>query len=498
MEGMNVGVASNLKRLTRNISSARSYVTLPTPTSKAHVIRTIDAKQCNLVPSYTTDFWQPAKRFLEQADERFFTPLVDESLWSEKTKRTGRRARDIAQAVLQHAQNFEWEKTLPLQQLACDMWNTFVRSSGFCTTVHCLPPIVQWTDGDGAYARPKHDVSQLTRDSVPIVCFPKCFLNGGILAWTVMMHEIAHTILDSGLKLTPQLSDAVMRALEEEGFDEDTVDYWIGNAFGVRCKIQEVAADVMSVLYMGPMAAVGLLADFRACRRGTLLTKDIKGDTHPSDILRILILAYCVRSLKIEDAEAWFEFLMDEIRKDLDEDELDLSWKDTRRAARIIANVLMESPVVYGRSLKEIRAWNESDERLVQCYLENKAKPLTSIACNTAHIVAAANMSLLKGVQLKSSRDERIADTFQWMIKEMNLVAKKPCVSCDLTQKEVHLICPEPKVSVQREVEQENTGLSTGEKVAFGIGALALIGGGLYYLFGQSSGSNRKRGDART
>ena len=186
-------ISNNLYHLSKNISESQASVRIPQVKSTNDCLQRVNSLSCNLTSSYLSSFGR-AKRFLIESED------------SDEIDVTRTPVHDIAQAILQHSSNFEWDKTLPLQQLSCDMWNTFVTSSGYCPTGSmdsCRPPIVKWGEHDTNYARHKHKAKSSNSFPVSVISFSTRLLNDGILAWPILMHETAHTILEAGSKLSP-------------------------------------------------------------------------------------------------------------------------------------------------------------------------------------------------------------------------------------------------------------------------------------------------------
>ncbi len=472
----------------------------------------------NLVYRYSEPLWEPAKAFL-RSHRNSGSPSGD----------TEDIVTDVFQAIYQHSYNFKWKKTLPLQQLVCDMWNTFVDTSRICTTTHCLPPIVKWgTEKQGSYAWSNHKICAARQDSVPIISFStKCMKTGFI--WPDMMHETAHTILESGRRLSPILTRAVRSELRRI-FDTRTlggqamVNYWTGGKGREKNKIEEVGADVMSVLYMGPLAAVGALAAFRDNPTGKLSSSRAVDAVHPASVLRIMILAIVVDELSIarKERKQWYNFLMDEVKKDYNDKSLNMSWKNALKSVECVALTVMNTSVIDERSLRDIRCWNRIDERIVDDLMSELSRDLISLRLRssapsstssssssgfsassssssgsssslsirerwekdslsvrfiTPHIVAAANKHLLTTRKLTGQEDPFISNVYNWMFKKMQEESNAICNKCDLTIKHVYTPCPasslsstEPELSVD-----QNTGSSNWGMIAFGVGISAAL-----------------------
>ena len=247
----------------------------------------------------------------------------------------------------------------------------------------------------------------------------------------------------------------------------------------------------MSVLYMGPIAAVALMARFRANRDGQLNSNRDDAAVHPAGVLRILVLAYVVKELNIKDSDMWFDFILNEVRKDFDSDELGMRWKQAKKAAQCVAQTIMNTPIVNGSSLKNIRCWNDADEDCVREYLGQPKlfSHLPIPQLKTPHIVAAANQHLLTREVLTSSTDARISKTFKKMIQSIKLESEKPCNKCALTSRNVYPVCQvsQPLLAIQNN-KNEN-----GDPWLFAIviGAIIVIGSVVFFSYA-SNGSRDK------
>ncbi|WP_042282605.1 hypothetical protein [Candidatus Protochlamydia sp. R18] len=230
-------LSSNMEILVEEMSqAAKIRVALPKIDGKSSFFHAIQERHCNLEGSYNGDFWKPAINYLNNFEAREFTWINNPSSFVKHLNKIGRHdenarnrkriyenAHNIAQIILQHSSSFEWKKTCALQQMVCDMWNTFVKSSEFCTTSHCLPPIAKWGDDKmGPWALSQHCVKKEDRisavgginHSVPIVSFPLHYSLKGILSWPVLAHEIAHTILETNPDAKEILSNAINESLK--------------------------------------------------------------------------------------------------------------------------------------------------------------------------------------------------------------------------------------------------------------------------------------------
>ncbi len=503
-------VSQNLQALTSDVQFASSYLLLweslpEIPSNKKELVCKIDSMRCNLPGNYAHDFWTPAKEYLKNVSEidLGYALLSPEELrrnyshYGAAFLNRCAHIRDIAQVILQHGTNFKWDETCALQQFACDMWRTFVSSSGYCSTSHCLAPLVKWGDAkSGPWAKSQHTVNsiQLNGNAVPIVSFPLEYSQQGVLAWIVLGHEMAHTILESGMQLSKPLSDAVWDYLADPRIkmSDKWANYWTD-------RVSEAAADVMSVLYMGPAAAIGLIAYLRSVRADNKLSHE-GSEEHPADILRGLVVAHVVKELNLTNSQNWFNYLQKEIQKDFNERKIGLSFEQASYQAKHVAHIIMNAPLVNGQSLQQIRCWNETDQEQEQALRRGDANLDESLSntrsFRTPHIVAAANLRLLLKEDLSSyDANQKISHVFQEMIQNMKQEAQRQkeqegCASCP-SQKRTYTTCPPTP---------ESTAHSSGDvwkgvAVAAGVIGIAALVGGIIAISNNSkkSGTNGAR-----
>lgn len=500
------GISStNLSTVTHDVKQASHswppLLSLPAiPSSKRELAEKIESMRCNLPAAYAADFWGPAKEYLNGLQEieltyaRFSSEELKQKYPSCDQNFLNRcaRIRDFTQVVLQHSTNFQWDETRALQQFACDMWNTFVTASGYCSTGHCLSPLVKWGDSkSGPWALSQHHLNslQLNGNAVPIVSFPLEYSQKGILAWIVLGHEMSHTILESGMKLSKPLSDAVWDDLTSPytKINDKWANYWTD-------RVSEAAADVMSVLYMGPVAAIGLMIYLRSMRSDNKLANNIEGKDHPADTLRALVVAHVVKELGLQDSDGWFDYLQKQIRRDFDSQKIGLTFKKASYQASCVAKVIMTAPIVQGRSLMDIRCWNKTDEMHVRAYMRDGANLDQSLfdtrQFRTPHLVAAANLRLLLKENLSSlDANQRISSVFQQMIQRMNQEAERQkelgCKFCPPTQKNTYTVCSSSDDNSSDDMEKS---LGIAALIFLGI---VVIGGGVAIL---ANNNSRKSG----
>ncbi|WP_042282603.1 hypothetical protein [Candidatus Protochlamydia sp. R18] len=213
----------------------------------------------------------------------------------------------------------------------------------------------------------------------------------------------------------------------------------------------------MAVLYMGPAAAVSLIAFLRAHRKGQLSNKIESEDTHPADVLRGLLVAHAVSFLNISDSVKlnWANYLFQEVKKDY----YSSGWEFANTCARQVAYTVMHTPIINGQSLEEIKCWDSEDENLVNYYLDVRNVQDELIHYKAPHIIASANLRLLEKMKLQDSNDRQINDIFNQMINNLYEEGQlqkrnRNCLDCPLSQRNVLQVCPAPQTRVEEPKEK--------------------------------------------
>ena len=110
--------------------------------------------------------------------------------------------------------------------------------------------------------------------------------------------------------------------------------------------------------------------------------------------------------------------------------------------------------------------------------------PQVTLGTNVANAIGAiagASASLVQGIVNSNNETERarIADATQrFIVQQQAQMASETNVS----RRAEMLIQLQQAEALQRALAPRNTGMSTGTKVALGVGAVAVVGGGAYYL----------------
>jgi hypothetical protein len=280
---------------------------------------------------------------------------------------------DVAQAVLQRAESFEAPATAAFQEVVSDLYEGFLSEEdrrGVKPPDHGVtPPLVRWGSAEtGPYTWPATATATLGVGAA-VVSLPAANAAGGLLAWPALAHEAAgHDILVADDGLRDELSRAVRGELQEARISPAVAGYWAD-------RIDEVAADVLGVLNMGPAAAVGLVGYFRALNAAHVGTPRLRNvgrpeDPHPADIARAYLAAETVRLLSFGGASRWADRLVAEADRDLGQIRLGrvaVTPEVARASAAVVARAVARTPVrsLQGHAIGQIQDWTDRDEAIV-------------------------------------------------------------------------------------------------------------------------------------
>lgn len=340
------------------------------PMSFAMLRGRLEVAAAKLPPTYREAVADPLLRSLDRLGPRGFARVLAEDPAQEGEARL---LLDLSRAVLQRGEGFAARETKAFQEVVSDLYDGFLSAESRRGVKppdrEVVAPIVCWGGpDDGPYTWSVAATSSLGAEAA-MVSLPVTHARGGILAWPALAHETAgHDVLGADVGLRDELARAVRQGLRKEGLGADVADYWAD-------RIDEVAADVMGVLNMGPSAAVGLIGYFRAVNgawRGRPQLRNVgrAEDSHPADIARAYLAAESVRQLSFRGAGAWADRLLAEADRDLgrvwlgkSEVSEEVAKSSAAAVARIVSRTRMAS--LEGRALGEIQDWRDSDEAVV-------------------------------------------------------------------------------------------------------------------------------------
>jgi hypothetical protein len=343
---------------------------------------------------------EPLLRALERLGPDGYRRLLEED-----PERVGGAALllDLCQAVLQRGEGYQAKATRAFQEVVGDLWDGFLsaeaRGGVKPPEGGTVPPIVRWGTGEtGPYTWPVTATASLEAGA-GVVSLPAANAGAGLVAWPALAHEVAgHDLVAADRGLSEELGEAVRSGLLAERLPAPVAAY-----FSER--IDEVAADVLGILNMGPAAGVGLLGYFRGLNgawRGTAALRNVgrAEDPHPADIARAYVAAETIRLLSFSGAGRWADRIAAEADRDLHQPRLgDLAVTPgvLKDAAAAVARAIVRTPLraLEGRALGQVQGWTDADEaivaRLRTALREGGAAPgRYGAGAFAAHAVAAA------------------------------------------------------------------------------------------------------------
>lgn len=145
-----------------------------------------------------------------------------------------------------------------------------------------MPPLVTWSRKQkGPYTITAAKIEEKIQIPIGVVCLPPEYQNGGLLAWSVMGHEVAgHNFIHSKPGLLDELVSKVKSAIDKKlssqlkkqhtPFNPQDVallsEYWT-----MSQRIEELASDLLGILSTGPSLAIGCIGYFRGVSEDGLL-----------------------------------------------------------------------------------------------------------------------------------------------------------------------------------------------------------------------------------
>lgn len=240
-------------------------------------------------------------------------------------------------------------------------------------TYGVIPPLVKFGNQDsGPYTWTGDSTAQILGMKCAIVSLPPSQLNGGLLAWSSLGHETGgHDITHADKGLLDELAQKIHAAVLAKFHSTDLADYW------ARCT-DEITADALGYLNVGPSLGISLIGYFRALGDGKLRTVGSTSDPHPIDLLRGYFGANVVKRLKFKAAAEWSETIVNETDKDkgdlyfVDDSgnyiPFPVSFADAVASTDEVAKVILGAQLttLQLHTFKELeRGWEDSDQAIV-------------------------------------------------------------------------------------------------------------------------------------
>jgi hypothetical protein len=355
------------------------------PQSYATLQSRLAAARTRLPPLYRDTVFDPYVATLTRLGKRGFDAVLARD---PERRQEARLLFDIAQAILQQADNYRQLATDGYQEVISDLYDGFLsaedRRGVKPPDLSVIAPLVKWGEpASGPYTWPV-DATASFNLRTGIVSMPPGTADRGLLAWAALGHETAgHDIMGADTGLAAEMRQAVHTALRKAQLGEDLARYWSD-------RIDETASDVMGILNMGPVAAIGLVGFLRAFVGGKLRNEGPAGDPHPADIVRGYLGAEVVRLLNFADRSAWANAITRATDRDLSLivlADVEISRAVARKAAVAVARTLVNGKLatLEGHALGEIQNWADRDEAIVAAINQGRV-PRDAYA---AHAVAA-------------------------------------------------------------------------------------------------------------
>jgi hypothetical protein len=279
---------------------------------------------------------------------------------------------ESALAILHADGSFETSATQAAQELVSDLYEGFLSEEDRANIKppdrSLLTPLVKWgASSRGPYTYPLDSVTPLGLQAA-IVNLPVCNSRAGLISWPSLSHETAgHDILTADQGLLAELRELLRTELPRRGF----ADY--ASYFAER--LDEMVADVVGVLNLGPTAVLGFIGHFRALRSlalgsPQLSTREGSSGRYPPDVLRGFLQAHVVSLLQFDQAAQWSDILRQEIASDLNAPllvrgqavEPDRARAATCAVAELISGAPLQS--LFGHAISEIQNWRNGDEQI--------------------------------------------------------------------------------------------------------------------------------------
>jgi hypothetical protein len=389
------------------------------PTNYSQLRGRLEASRNNLPPLYRERFFQPYLNKLDQIGEQGFNSILIAG------SDQARLMLDIAQAILQRGEGYNWASTDAFEEVVSDLYDGFLsaedRRGIERPDKDIMPPLVKWGDPSSwIYTWPVDDEAIEGFDvRAAIVNLPTSHAKSALLGWSALGHETAgHDIIHAYKGLRHELSRSVQDALDIEKLKNGLPDYW-------STRLDETTSDILGILNMGPMLGLGIIGYFRALndvrrREPKLSNTGDSRDVHPAHILRGYLAAFTVKLLRFKGADDWSRIIRSETDKDLSKVVLEgneVNSDEAIRSAEIVASTIFNTKFesLDNHALGEIQNWHDYDEAIVQklipslTSMESLSSDISLEGIYAAHVVAAS-------IEAALSKDADITYIFNRMI----------------------------------------------------------------------------------
>ena len=226
----------------------------------------------NLPDHYENKVLNPFIRFLSTIGKEEFDRLMQDDLGAlpSSDRKLRRYIIAVGEALLLYCHEGkyceeDYHTLLAFQSVIDSFYNRILDAKVKGIGQDLIPAMAKWGKDRG----PHTFTASISRGgnalSIGIVSLPPGMQNGSILGWTALAHEVAgHNFLNQFLLLNEQIGKAIRDALKKEGIPDELAVYL------ERCT-EETTSDILGLLNIGPIFAMGLIAYFRSINHNNLM-----------------------------------------------------------------------------------------------------------------------------------------------------------------------------------------------------------------------------------
>lgn len=377
---------SNLKNCMNEVRSANAHPPAvqtfdPYTSNYRKLMADLNAAIPHLPHVYQEAAAKPLIDFLTKLGEDQFLQIFGSDPTDEQSATLQQILPDAALAVLLYDTQVSLGANA-FEEVVSDLYNSFLSDENRVSkqggtpikppTYGLIPPLVKFGNQDnGPYTWPADATSQILGMKCAVVSLPPSQLTGGLLAWSSLGHETGgHDVTHADRGLLNELSQKIHSAILTKFRSQALANYW------AKCT-DEISADALGYLNVGPSLGVSLIGYFRALGNGKLRTVGSTDDPHPIDLLRGYFAAAAVKRLHFKDALTWSSVIATETAKDngplyfVDENgrysAFPVSFTVAVASADEVARVIYDSQLaaLENHALAQIENWEDTDQAIV-------------------------------------------------------------------------------------------------------------------------------------
>ncbi len=355
--------------------------------------------------------------------------------------------------------------TRAAQELIGDLWDKYLEeeTNAKAGSSDLMAPLFSWSTHSSAAIYPAVNATMRDLDST-VALFPIGNARRGVLTWASFAHEVTgHNVLTANTRLIEELKTKIFQKISNKMSSytkgSHLATYWSD-------RVNETVSDILGIMNMGPTRAIGIVGYLKAMNGGELRSQEGNHrDLHPLGILRGFLAARVMKKLPIEGSEVWSQEIKDltsadypkkitqsgkEVHARIRLDGKNVKYKEVAKSIRILVNTVFNTKLncLNGKSLGEIRVWNEHDELEVhnlRKYIKIGSGDILYPASNPAgyyaqYVVSAAVMeSLGQGANLPAIFQSMVSmlvamNRFNPDWKEMDEICVQSDSDSDITE----------------------------------------------------------------